>query len=465
MRQLPQSRHFSSYDTPTDKHSLLVIQPEYKTGKVESPYVPAECKLEEAVSLVEAISGWTVHAQRVDSVRRPQANTFFGKGKVAELKQFAGNLPVTGIFLNVPRLTPVQHKTLQRMFRKKVFDRFGVVLRIFKERARTKEAKLQVELAEIPYLQSRLVEDEAVAGGGREMGEMAAKHNAYQKRKVALRQELKEIHERRQIMSERRKRHHLPVVAVVGYTNAGKTTLIKALSKDEGMSPEDMLFATLDTTVHAGKLPCGQKVLFVDTIGFVSDLPHELVESFSSTLDDVAHADVLIHIRDVSHPQSYAQKADVMKVLHRLDLAPNLVEGILEAGNKADRMGGDIDESDCPIPISALHGTGLDLLLERLERAVIGRTRRKMWKIVLPTNGPELSWLYGDPEATVCDTFPIIATTEPRPLDNTPDTPSSDGSSEVISDYLTVKAVLTEAACSKFRAKFPHSIRMIEMTR
>ena len=285
------SRHYSSYDTPTDKHSLLVIQPEYKTGRIEKPYVPAERKLEEAVSLVEAISGWTVHSQRVDGVRRPHSKTFFGKGKVAELKQYAGNLPVSGIYLNVPRLTPVQHRTLEGLFRKKVFDRFGIVLRIFKERARTKEAKLQVELAEIPYLKAQLAELETSGvGGGRVFSEVASKRNAHHKREAVLRQELKSIRERRAVMSEQRKRHHLPVVAVVGYTNAGKTTLIKELSKDESMTPEDMLFATLDTTVHAGKLPCGQKVLYVDTIGFVSDLPHELVDSFSSTLDDVAHA-------------------------------------------------------------------------------------------------------------------------------------------------------------------------------
>ena len=288
MRMSTPLRYYSSYDTPTDKHTLLVIQPEYKTGRVENPYVPAEQKLEEAVSLVEAISGWTVHSQRVDAVRQPHSKTFFGKGKVTELKQFTGNLPVSGVYLNVPRLTPVQHRTLEGLFRKKVIDRFGIVLRIFKERARTKEAKLQVELAEIPYLRAHLTDLDT--SGSRGVGEVAVKINTHQKREAVLRQELKHIQERRKVMSGQRKRHHLPVIAVVGYTNTGKTTLIKALSKDESMTPEDILFATLDTTVHAGKLPCGQKVLYVDTIGFVSDLPHELVESFSSTLDDVTHA-------------------------------------------------------------------------------------------------------------------------------------------------------------------------------
>lgn len=309
-------RYFSttSYATPEDEHTLLVIQPEYKTGRVEIPYVPAERKLEEAVSLVEAINGWSVHTQRVDAVRgEPQSKTFFGRGKISELKKFAGNLPVSGIYLNVPRLTSIQHQTLEALFDKQVFDRYGIVLRIFKERARTKEAKIQVELAEIPYLRGKLVDLEAQnasgnggGGGGRTGGRggggggtgggggglvLTTKQSMFRKkREGVLKQELKRIRDHRKIMSEQRKRHHLPVVAVVGYTNSGKTTLIQHLCKDENMSPEDMLFATLDTTVHAGRLPCGQKCLFVDTVGFISDLPHELVESFSSTLDDVTHA-------------------------------------------------------------------------------------------------------------------------------------------------------------------------------
>ena len=283
------------FDTPTDEQRLLVIQPEYKRGRMENPYVSAEHKLEEAISLAEAISGWTVHSQRIDAVKQTHNKTFFGKGKIAELKQFAGKLPITGVYLNVPHLTPIQHKVLEGIFGTEVFDRFGIVLRIFKERARTKEAKLQVALAEVPYLRARLLEADGhiqqhrITGGGGEAHHVAAKRNLHQ-REVTLRKELKSIRDRRHVMSVQRKKHHLPVVAVIGYTNAGKTTLIRALSKDESMSPKDMLFATLDTTVHAGTLPCGQKVLYIDTIGFVSDLPHELVESFSSTLDDVTQA-------------------------------------------------------------------------------------------------------------------------------------------------------------------------------
>ena len=291
--------------TPDENQKLLVIQPEYKSGHVEKPYVPATYKLEEAVSLAEAITGWEVHSQRVDSIRHIHNQFLFGKGKVKELQEAIGELgeAIMGVFINVPALTPLQHHTLEQLFGVDIYDRFGIVLRIFKERAHTKEAKIQVELAEIPYLRVRFFEQmeeeggfEHLRGGTGKMGGAGETSVALMKQKLnrrqkQLRNELKEIRQKNHLRREQRaRRASLPVVAIVGYTNAGKTTLIKALTHDQSMQPEDMPFATLDSTVHAGKLPCGLKVLYVDTIGFVSDLPHELVESFQTTLEDVVTA-------------------------------------------------------------------------------------------------------------------------------------------------------------------------------
>ena len=282
-----------------EERTFLVIQPDTKEGPVEKPYVPADYKVEEAASLVEAVTGWQVCEKRVEPLKKTHNKFLFGKGKIAELQTLVKTLPITGVFINTPKLTPFQHETLEELFEKDVFDRFGIVLKIFKERARTHEAKIQVELAEIPYLKSRLAADtDHQKGGSGDTALHIAKQNLAKREKM-LREKLTELRKRHHVTATHRLRHHnLPTVAVVGYTNAGKTTLVKALSRDEAMQPKDMLFATLDTTMHSGKLLSGMKVIYLDTIGFISDLPHELVESFQSTLEEVIHAVSFAYIDD-----------------------------------------------------------------------------------------------------------------------------------------------------------------------
>lgn len=411
-------------DIAGDEQTLLVIQPDCKEGTTAAPYVPAEYKLEEAASLAEAVTGWRVHEKRVEPLRKQHNKFFFGKGKIAELQKLAESLPISGVFINTPKLTPFQHEALEGLFGKDVFDRFGIVLRIFKERARTHEAKIQVELAEIPYLKSRLAADVTQSdnqkggpgktGGSGDTALHIAKQNLAKREKM-LREKLAELWKRHHVTASHRvRRYNLPTVAVVGYTNAGKTTLVRALSHDEAMQPKDMLFATLDTTMHAGKLPSGMKVLYLDTIGFISDLPHELIESFRSTLEEVIHADLIVHVRDASHPQSYAQKCDVMKVLSELSLSQELYDNMIEALNKIDK----IDQRTClaadgsgaELHISATKGLGIRELQTQIEAAVMRITKQKLWKVVVPASSPALSWLHH--ESTVVSVRPIDGTQE-----------------------------------------------------
>ena len=290
-------------ETPSDAQTLLVIQPDFKSVHIpaEQHHSLAGQKLEEAISLAEAVTDWKVVEQRIDAVRKVHRRFLFGTGKTAELERVVKEMPITGVFINTLTLSPLQHKFLEELFEKDVFDRFSIVLRIFKERAKTREARVQVELAEIPYLRTHLAEEDKEGGldqqrggtgkmGGGGETVLAAARRSLSKKEKALKEELKHIRVKHKMALVQRAKHSLPIVAVVGYTNAGKTTVVRALSGDRNMQPEDMLFATLDSTLHATKLPCGLKVLLVDTIGFISDLPHELVESFSSTLEDVKTA-------------------------------------------------------------------------------------------------------------------------------------------------------------------------------
>ena len=285
-------RYYTDTDTDDKRSTTFVIHPDLHNIP-KKLRVPPELAIGEAVGLVEAVSSWKVAGEHIEILKRPHVKYLFGETKVSELTALAKNKKVDNVFINIPSLTPRQQHELERKFHATVYDRFMVILKIFQERAQTKEAKLQVELAEIPYLKSRLSEENWIYTSAttrmRGAGEtpLNIKKRVLAEREAKLKQQLQQVKVDRRVTRVKRKKKALPVVAVVGYTNAGKTTLIKQLTKEESMEPKDQLFATLDSTVHAGKLPCKMKVLFLDTIGFISDLPHELVESFSATLEDV----------------------------------------------------------------------------------------------------------------------------------------------------------------------------------
>lgn len=288
-----------------------------------------------------------------------------------------------------------------------MFDRFTVVLHIFRCNARTREARLQVALAELPLLRSNLKNDVARVdgrGGSRYImgsGEsfMQVQQRLLKEREMKIRKALDRLRRKRQLLGRQRRRREFPVVSVVGYTNCGKTTLIKALTGDAAAQPRDQLFATLDITAHAGSLPSRMTVIYMDTIGFLSQLPHSLIESFSATLEDVVHSDLIVHVRDVSHPESELQKASVLSALRGLHLPAALLDSMLEVHNKADLLPGYSPVGPRVLAVSALLGLGLEELKAEVEDAIMRATGRQVLTLRVRLAGPQLSWLHK--EATV----------------------------------------------------------------
>ncbi|KAG8520651.1 putative GTP-binding protein 6 [Galemys pyrenaicus] len=315
---------------------------------------------------------------------------------------------VTAVFLNAEKLAKATQRELEAAWGVPVIDRFALVLHVFRCNARSREARLQVALAELPVLRSNLESDVArpqgrgsryLMGSGESF--MQVQRRLFREKETKLQRALERLRGKRRLLCRQRARRELPVVSVVGYTNCGKTTLVKALTGDAAMQPRDQLFATLDVTAHAGALPCGLTVLYVDTVGFLSQLPHSLVAAFSATLDDVAQSDLVVHVRDVSHPESELQKATVLSTLRDLRLPAPLLASVLEVHNKADRLPGYTPREPNAVAVSALLGHGLPELKARLEDAVLTATGRRALTLRVRLEGPQLSWLHE--EATVQD--------------------------------------------------------------
>ncbi|XP_025770263.1 putative GTP-binding protein 6 [Puma concolor] len=259
----------------------------------------ADRQVAEAESLVHTLDRWSVVERMVVPARTPDGKVAFGRGTLRHLTEKIRALPeVTAVFLNVERMAPPTKKELEAAWGVQVFDRFTVVLSIFRCNARTKEARLQVALAELPLLRSHLSSTTRLdgrGGGSRYImgsGEslVQVQRRLLKDKELKIRKALDRLREKRRLLGRQRRRREFPVVSMVGYTNCGKTTLIKALTGDDAVRPQDRLFATLDVTAHAGWLPSRVAVIYMDTVGFLSQLPHSLIESFSATLEDVAHS-------------------------------------------------------------------------------------------------------------------------------------------------------------------------------
>ncbi|XP_040281095.1 putative GTP-binding protein 6 isoform X1 [Bufo bufo] len=394
----------SSCATPLQgTQKILIVHPEVKWGAKKQHCTTADLQVAEAVALVQSIPNWTVVDHLIMSTKTPDSKFIFGKGNFHFLTETVkGFAQLTAVFLNVERLSSLSEKELEAAWGVKVFDRYSVVLSIFRYNARTKEAKLQISLAELPLLRSKLKNETAhmdqQGGGSRYImgsGEtfMEVQQRLLKERELKIKKALEKVKNKRKMLRTQRRRREFPIISVMGYTNSGKTTLIKSLTGDASLEPRDQLFATLDVTAHGGLLPCRMPVIYVDTIGFLSQLPHNLIDSFSATLEDVVHSDLLIHVRDISHPEADNQKRSVLAVLQNLNVPQKLLESMIEVHNKIDLVP-IFDSDNTAIHMSALLGYGLDKLKQSIESTVMTNTGRIIMTIRVNLESPQLSWLY-----------------------------------------------------------------------
>jgi GTPase len=368
----------------------------------------AEARLAEAVGLAASIGLTIVHSAAFPlRTRRP--STLLGEGQVEAAKLEIEEHQV-GVVVVDAALTPVQQRNLERAWGCKVIDRTGLILEIFGERARTREGTLQVELAHLEYQRTRLVRSwthlERQRGGFGFLGgpgesQIEIDRRLIGERIVKLKKELEQVRRTRGLHRAARTRVPFPVVALVGYTNAGKSTLFNALT-GAGVYAQDQLFATLDPTMRAIRLPSGRTVILSDTVGFISDLPTQLIEAFRATLEEVAAADIILHVRDVAHPDSASQRGDVLEVLNEMaagdnpTLDENWTARTIEVLNKADLLGGtaDVPGTDASaIAVSALTGEGLDALRAALD-ARLAAGMETVEYTVPPADGARIAWLY-----------------------------------------------------------------------
>ncbi|MHB8529938.1 MAG: GTPase HflX [Caulobacteraceae bacterium] len=383
------------------RQRALVVHPDRgaRRGALRTP----QARLSEAVGLARALD-LDVRESRLAQIRAETPATLFGRGKVAEIAALCEEDGLDVVVVD-DALGPVQQRNLERAWNAKVIDRTGLILEIFGRRARTREGRLQVELARLDYERSRLVRTwthlERQRGGFGFLGgpgetQIEADRRLLMERIVKLKGDLAQVRRTRGLQRKARRRVPYPVIALVGYTNAGKSTLFNRLTGAR-VRAESLLFATLDPTLRQLPLPGGRPAVLSDTVGFISDLPHELVEAFRATLEEVREADVILHVRDISASDSEAESEDVAKVLAALGIADG--HRILEVWNKIDRLGDEargevLRRADRlgAVAISAETGEGCEGLLARLAERVDESPEVALE--LASSDGEALAWLY-----------------------------------------------------------------------
>ena len=394
-----------AYETAAAPTRAFVLHPDLKSSRARR--LP-EHRLAEAVALASALPGLQILGSEVVRLPKMQPGTLFGSGKVESFQTLFKAMEIDLVLVDGP-VTPVQQRNLEKEWGVKLLDRTGLILEIFADRARTREGVLQVELAALSFQRTRLVRAwthlERQRGGFGFVGgpgetQIEADRRAIDDQVIRLKRQLDRVVKTRELHRASRRKVPFPLVALVGYTNAGKSTLFNRMTGADVMA-KDMLFATLDPTMRGVVLPSGRKVIASDTVGFISELPTQLVAAFRATLEEVLEADLILHVRDISHPETAEQAADVGDILGALGVRPEVP--MFEVWNKLDLVPPSARESlavqaanrSGVFPVSALTGEGLEGLLAEISR-VFDEAKSETTLMLGFDKGKQRAWLHGE---------------------------------------------------------------------